>query len=275
MRHGEPLEGEKTVQVVQRIARVLGAFGEQTSLGITELAHATGLPKSTTHRLVNALVNEGLLLQQPHSHKYSLSLRIAALSASILSSHLVRKVARPKLLELHELVHETIQLAVLEGPHAVIIDSQEPYFSIRTSTTPGLHLPAYAVAIGKVLLAYQEDMGLSRLAHLLPLQAYTAHTITSLDLLMEELQQIRLLGYAISEGELEEKIEGIAAPVFSTGGIIVAALSISGPDERCHERRTELMEAVLKTARQISHLLQAQIFEQETGFQNENGKDTD
>lgn len=53
MRHGEPLDGEKTVQIVHRIARVLHAFAQhgQGSLGITDLANATGLPKSTTHRL--------------------------------------------------------------------------------------------------------------------------------------------------------------------------------------------------------------------------------
>src|SRR5690242_5154124 len=77
MRHGEPLDGEKTVQIVHRIARVLHAFAQhgQGPLGITDLAHATGLPKSTTHRLVTALVNEHLLIQDEDSHKYALSLR--------------------------------------------------------------------------------------------------------------------------------------------------------------------------------------------------------
>ena len=69
MRHGEPLTGEKTVQIVHRIACVLRAFGSQGLLGITDLAQATGLPKSTTHRLVTALVNEGLLVQDEDSQK--------------------------------------------------------------------------------------------------------------------------------------------------------------------------------------------------------------
>ncbi|TMC96147.1 MAG: hypothetical protein E6J22_02135, partial [Chloroflexi bacterium] len=49
MRHGETLEGENTVQIVHRIAAVLRAFGNKGLLGITDLANATGLPKSTTH----------------------------------------------------------------------------------------------------------------------------------------------------------------------------------------------------------------------------------
>src|SRR6266702_7796984 len=90
MRHGEPLAGETTVQIVHRIASVLRAFGNQGLLGITDLANVTGLPKSTTHRLVTALVNEGLLVQDEDSHKYALSLRVTALGASILNSHVVQ-----------------------------------------------------------------------------------------------------------------------------------------------------------------------------------------
>src|SRR5207245_4312287 len=87
--------GEKTVQIVHQIAAVLRAFGNRGLLGITDLANATGLPKSTTHRLVTALVNEGLLVQDEDNHKYALSLRVTALGASILSSNVVRKSARP------------------------------------------------------------------------------------------------------------------------------------------------------------------------------------
>ena len=59
MRHGEPLEGEKNVQIVHRIATVLRALGKQGLLGITDLASATGLPKSTTHRLERGITCAG------------------------------------------------------------------------------------------------------------------------------------------------------------------------------------------------------------------------
>ena len=131
MRHGEPLEGEKNVQIVHRIATVLRAFGDQGLLGITDLAQVTGLPKSTTHRLVNALVNEGLLVQDEDSHKYALSLRVTALGACILSSHTVRKAARPILMELRDQPRESVHLAVLEGMESVIFESEDCYFFVR------------------------------------------------------------------------------------------------------------------------------------------------
>lgn len=255
MRHGEPLEGEKTVQIVHRIARVLRAFGNQGLLGITDLASATGLPKSTTHRLVTALVDEGLLVQDEDSHKYALSLRVTALGASILSSHAVRKVARPILMELRDQTRESVHLAVLEGMEAVIIDTEDSYFFVRAVNVPGQHLPAHAVSTGKVLLAYQWEVRLREILNHTTLARYTDNTITDPRLLFEELRNVRARGYAISQGELEEGIDAVAAPIFDHLGTVVASVSIGGPSERCRPKQAELITAVTRAGQQISQAL--------------------
>ena len=255
MRHGEPLDGEKTVQIVQRIARVLGAFGNRGLLGITDLANVTGLPKSTTHRLVTALVNEGLLVQDEDSHKYALSLRVTALGASILGSHTVRKSGRPMLMELRDQTRESVHLAVLEGMEAVIIDTEDSYFVVRAVNVPGQHLPAHAVSTGKVLLAYQWETRLREIINHAELEAYTERTITDPHLLLEELRRVRALGYAISCGELEEGIDAVAAPIFDHMGTVVAAVSIGGPSERCRPKQAEHIAAVTRTGQQITQAL--------------------
>ncbi|HEY3991372.1 MAG TPA: IclR family transcriptional regulator [Ktedonobacteraceae bacterium] len=257
MRHGEPSVGEKTVQIVQRIARVLHAFGQhgQGPLGITDLANATGLPKSTIHRLVTALVNEGLLIQDEDSHKYALSLRITALGASILGSHVVRKAARPILMELRDQTRESVHLAVLEGMEAVIIDTEDSYFFVRTVNVPGQYLPAHAVSTGKALLAYQWEPRLREVIAHTTFARYTAQTITDPHLLLEELLKVRSQGYAISTSELEESIEAVAAPIFDHMNNVVAAVSVSGPSERCQPKRKELIAAVTHAGQRISQAL--------------------
>lgn len=255
MRHGEPQEGEKTVQIVHRIASVLRAFGKQGLLGITDLAGATGLPKSTTHRLVTALVNEGLLVQDEDSHKYALSLHVTALGASILNSHTVRKTARPILMELRDQTHESVHLAVLEGLEAVIIDTEDSYFFVRAVNVPGQHLPAHAVSTGKVLLAYQWEMRLREILAHTTLTRYTDSTITDPRLLLEELRTVRQHGYAISQSELEEGIDAVAAPIFDHLGSVVAAVSIGGPSERCRPKQGELILAITRAGQQISQTL--------------------
>jgi IclR family KDG regulon transcriptional repressor len=255
MRHGEPQEGEKTVQIVHRIASVLRAFGKQGLLGITDLSSMTGLPKSTTHRLVTALVNEGLLVQDEDSHKYALSLHVTALGASILNSHTVRKTARPILMELRDQTHESVHLAVLEGLEAVIIDTEDSYFFVRAVNVPGQHLPAHAVSTGKVLLAYQWETRLREILAHTTLTRYTDSTITDPRLLLEELRMVRQRGYAISQSELEEGIDAVAAPIFDHPGTVVAAVSIGGPSERCRPKQGELIVAVTRAGQQISQTL--------------------
>src|SRR5437588_12654506 len=213
--------GEKTVQIVHRIACVLRAFGNQGLLGITDLANTTGLPKSTTHRLVTALVNEGLLVQDEDSHKYALSLRVTALGASILNSHSVRKCARPMLMELRDQTHESVHLAVLEGMEAVIIDTEDSYYVVRAVNVPGQHLPAHAVSTGKVMLAYQWEVRLREILNHTTLTRYTDRTITDSRLLLEELRHVRSLVYALSCGELKERIDAVAAPIFDHPGTVV------------------------------------------------------
>ncbi len=257
MRHGEILEGEgeKTVQIVHRIGCVLRAFENRGLLGVTEIASTTGLPKSTIHRLVTALVSEGLLMQDEDSHKYALSLRLTAFSANILSSHVVRKSARPLLMELRDQTHESVHLAVLEGMEVVIIDTEDSYFVVRAVNVPGQHLPAHAVSTGKVLLAYQWDVRLREILAHTTLTRYTESTITEPHLLLEELRHVRSQGYAISCGELEDGIDAVAAPIFDHLGTIVASVSIGGPSERCHPKQRELIMAVARTGQQITQAL--------------------
>ncbi|HVB72352.1 MAG TPA: IclR family transcriptional regulator [Ktedonobacteraceae bacterium] len=255
MRHGVPVEGEATVQIVHRVASVLRAFGDQRLLGITDLSSVTGLPKSTTHRLVTALVNEGLLVQDEDSHKYSLSLRVTALGASILNSHTVRKSARPILMELRDQTRESVHLAVLEGMEAVIIDTEDSYFFVRAVNVPGQHLPAHAISTGKVLLAYQWETRLREILNQITLTRYTSSTITDPRLLLEELRVVRQHGYAISRSELEDGIDAVAAPIFDHLGAIVAAVSIGGPSERCGPKQAEFITAVTRAGQQISQTL--------------------
>jgi IclR family KDG regulon transcriptional repressor len=252
MRHGE---GNGTVQTVRRVASVFSAFQSRGLLRITELAALTGLPKSTVHRIVNALVAEGLLVQDEDSHKYQLSLRVAELGAGLLSTNSVRRAARPILLELRDQTHESVHLAVLEHLDAVIIDTVDSYYFVREVNVPGQHLPAHAVSTGKVLLAYQWEGRLRDLLSQASLKRFTEQTITDARRLLDELRDVRARGYAISCAELEGGVEAVAAPIFDQSGMITAAVSVGGPSERCHPRQAEFVRAVCEAGQRVTQAM--------------------
>jgi IclR family KDG regulon transcriptional repressor len=254
MRHGASTQNS-TVQTVHRVAAVLSAFQGCGLLRLTELSELTGLPKSTLHRILGALMDEGLVVQDEDSHKYQLSFRVAALSAGMLSSNMVRRVARPILLELRDQTHESVHLAVLEHLDVVIIDTEDSYYFVREVNIPGQRLPAHAVSTGKVLLAYQWEGHVRELLRQKTLKQYTEQTITDQRQLFEELRQVRARGYAISCGELEQGVEAVAAPIFNEMNSIVAAVSVGGPGERCHPRQEEIVRAVCEAGQRISEAM--------------------
>ncbi len=148
------------------------------------------------------------------------------------------------LMEVRDATHESVHLAALEGIEAVIIDTEDSYFTVSMVNVPGQHLPAHAVSTGKALLAYQWEVRLREMISHTALTRYTERTITDPRLLLEELRRVRSAGYAISCGELEDGIDAVAAPVFDHLGTVVAAVSIGGPSERCRPKQNEMINAV-------------------------------
>jgi DNA-binding IclR family transcriptional regulator len=103
----------------------------------------------------------------------------------------------------------------------------------------GREMPAHTVSGGKVMLAYLPDGRVDQiLAH--ELKSATPQTITSPAELRQELGWIRARGYGMAEGELEEGLSAVAAPIWNHEGQVVAIISISGPSFRLPRRCSHL-----------------------------------
>lgn len=253
MRHGS--QPSYPAQTVRRVAQLLKAFEGRSTVGISELTVRTGLPRSSIHRIVSALVSEGLVVQDEDSRKYSLSLGVVELGASILRSNVIRRVSRPILMELRDETGESVHLGVLDHSHVVIIDTEDSYYFVREVNVPGQRLPCHAVSTGKVLLAYLPMARLQALLRLGPLQRFTENTITESDALEEELRQVRARGYAASCSELEQGVDAFAAAVFDSMGTAVAAISVGGPSVRISPKRDHLVQAVCRATNRSTSAL--------------------
>jgi len=123
-----------------------------------------------------------------------------------------------------------VHLSVLDGDEVVYvhkIDSPEP---VRAYSEIGGRAPAWCVATGKAILAWQPESHLHALAQ--RLQRYTPRTITDPAEFQREMERVRTNGYAVNRGEWRETVWGIAAPVRNGDGGVVAGIGISGPSTR-------------------------------------------
>ncbi len=224
---------EGTLSSVQHAARLLAAFTSlDRELGVTELARRLGLPKSSVHRLLVALVREGLMERGVGHGRYRLGLRLYELGSMAPTRTDLHLVTVGPIDDLRARTGEAVQVAVLDGRDVVAIERRETPGMLRLATRLGVRHPAHATSTGKVLLAYLPLAERTALLAGVELVALTPHTITDRARLEEELAKVRSRGWAESSHEHEIGLASVAAPVRDGRGRVVAAVGIAGPASR-------------------------------------------
>jgi DNA-binding IclR family transcriptional regulator len=236
------------IQVVSRVADVLRALARSPEgLGLSELALAVGMPKSTVHRLVAALELEEFV-SPARAGKIQLGRGIARLGAATRDG--VRDQIRPFLLRLHQQLEETVDLSVIEGSAARFIDHIPAPHRLRAVSAIGALFPLHCTANGKALLAAMpEEQASAVLPTRLP--ALTPKTITSRRELWAQLAQIREDGVAHDREEHTLGICAVGAVVCDPYGP-VAAISVPVPTQRFIGNEAELARVLLETCRACS-----------------------
>ena len=119
----------------------------------------------------------------------------------------------------------------------------------------GARLPAHCSGVGKVLLAHQEWSTVTALVEGQGFLAFTPNTITDLDKLADELEQVRQRGYAYDHEEVALGLCCVAAPIRDIDGKVIAAISLSVPAYRFYPQQDNYTSIILKTATRISEKL--------------------
>ncbi len=240
----QPMGGASGVQSLNRAFAVLERLADaEGTLGVSELAAATGLPLPTIHRLLRSLTAGGYVRQEP-SRRYALGARLIRLGDA--ASRSVGAWAQPQLRRLVAEVGETTNMAMLEGDAAVYVAQAPSAHSMRMFTEVGRRVMAHCTGVGKVLLSRLDDAAVLRLVRRTGLPAMTDHTITTPERLLAELARVRAEGYAIDDGEQEVGVRCLAVPVEGGPGSI--AVSVSGPSGRLTEDRIPQLVPVLHRA---------------------------
>jgi IclR family transcriptional regulator, acetate operon repressor len=217
-----------TYQSADRVLALLKTFDDtRVELGVAEIARALDVHKSTASRLAAALERAGFLARA--GQRYRLGVEVIRLGTVALRSFDLVATMQPGMEKVSQRTGETVNLAVPDGADVLnVAEVPSTYILSCSGGWIGRRTRPHAVANGKVLLAY------GALPLPLPdsLERYTPQTITTLDELAAELDQVRRDGYATAVAELEEGLVAVAAPVFGPAGACVAALSVSGPEFR-------------------------------------------
>lgn len=208
--------------VVEKAFAVLEAWDHRgESLGASELARRTGLPKSTSHRLLGILEAAGVV--ERLSGSYRLGERLRGISGMVAAGFPdLREVGLPFMQDLYELTHETVHLGALDGVDVHCVEKIYGHRRSPLASRVGGVLPAHTTALGKVLLAFSTVNVQRSVLTFLPEPL----------VLSAELRRVRRGGFAFDRGETHPDVNCVAAPVLNREGRAVAAISVSGPAAR-------------------------------------------
>lgn len=223
------MSGAAPVQSVERALGLLELLARGGGrLGVSELAQRSGLPLGTVHRLLATLAAAGYVRQEG-DRRYALGTALLPLGDA--ATRLLSGGAQPFLVRLVEASGETANLAVLEDDRVLYLAQAPGRHRVRMFTEVGRRVLPHTTAVGKVLLAWQEEAQVGRVLTRLGLPARTPRSITTPQAFLAELARVRRDGWAVDDEEEEEGVRCLAVPV-GAGPAAVAAVSVSGPASR-------------------------------------------
>lgn len=245
------------IESIKRAIQILNSFTiKEKELGVTELSRRLNLHKSTIHRILITLEDEGFIVKNQITQKYYLGIKLFELGHIVQNQMEIRTYALPIMKELAQETEESIDLNIISDDKRVSIEKIESPHDIRRIIQLGKSLPLYCGSSGKALLAFLPDEEIDRFIKKEKLVKLGPNTITDPKKLKEHLKEIKGKGYAIS---FEERVLGsasIAAPILDYSGKVIASLSVSGPISRFNEKKIPpFISLVKEAADRISSLL--------------------
>jgi DNA-binding IclR family transcriptional regulator len=212
--------------LMSRFAAILDTFRFGDRHSMVEIARMTGLPVSTTHRLVTDMAAWQILHRMPDG-EYRIGLAVQMVKADTTYLPTLHELAPQVLTDLANATHRRARLGVLMDDR-VSYAERRPGADPASAFCPSATLPAHATALGKALVAFAPAGVATSVSR--RMTAYTSRTLTSPDRLLAVLTSVRLTQLAIACGELVAGDLTVATPVFGGDGKVVAALELQVHD---------------------------------------------
>jgi DNA-binding IclR family transcriptional regulator len=239
------------IGVLDRTMEILNAV-EEGARSFTDVVDATGLPRSTAHRLLQSMEQHGLVTYVG-SQGYRLGTRLLSLSATATRELPLRDLVQPILERLARSTGESAQLYVRSNQRRLCAAAAQSDSELRAIVEVGSELPLTAGSAAKVFLAFGPPVLTEEL--IASATAITPKTPTG-ERLERQVVAARRQGWASSAGEREPGVGSVSAPVFGPLGALIAVVSLSGPERRIGRISAKrYVPAVLDAAREIERAL--------------------
>jgi len=247
------LASEDSTSSLQRAMRLLQAIGEAGPSRVSDLARALGYTQATTHRLLQQLVEGGLVNQSVQDRRYALGMGLFALAARAGEQAGLRPLCRPVLMRLGAALGDSVFLLVRAGFDAMCLDRWEGPLPIRSFTGDiGGRVP---LGVGQGAMAILAHLPEAEREEVLRYNVPRLVGMGSIDgvFLRAEIARTRQLGYSATHTGVLEGMAGVGVPIFDAAGRVVAALSVGTLAARLDDDRLPVVvDLLLRESRALS-----------------------
>lgn len=221
-----PLAG--TVQSLHRGLQILDMIVQaQEPMRLAEIARMLEMDRASAFRLLQTLERNGLVAKDPLRKNYTVGGRLLQWVSMVGESGSLVATARPYLEQLVERTNESGHIGVLSRDRALLLDYIGSRGTIVVQNRVGVFEPLHCTALGKALLAFQPDSRRAVLLAQLSLERHTRSTIVNRKDLAAIIGTVRTEAVAYDNGEYDEMLYCVAAPVLGRDGTAIGAIGVS------------------------------------------------
>lgn len=222
--------GDGTVGKALEVLDLVAAFGRPVRF--TEILDKASYPKATLYRFMQTLTHQGMLAYDRNRQTYALGVRLVRLAHAAWKQSSLAPIARAHVDSLAMDVGETVHLAQLDHAQVLYVDKRNPANAIEMYSSAGKVGPAYCTGVGKAMLAHVPEAELGPILAQQSFHQFMPNTLVNADALRAELAEIRKRGYAFDREEHEPGIICVSAPIVTSEGSLLGALSVTSSTAR-------------------------------------------
>lgn len=239
----------QNIEVIKKAVSLLSYMSRKSgTAGVSELARAFSMPKTTVHRILSTLRDDNVVIKTDDG-SYKIGPTVLLWSSGYKFSTGLITIARPWLEKLREESQETIHLSVFEHGKAQYAERLDtPQAVVLRWSQLGMPLPLYCTAAGRAILTALPEHELDTYLAQTKLERRTINTVIQPSELKKMLARFRIQGYAEEIEENEESIRCVGAAIKNGHGYPVAAISLTAPSFRFTDKDAARMGVLIASA---------------------------
>jgi DNA-binding IclR family transcriptional regulator len=248
----------KIMQIVDRISDLLDILAqEKDGCSVSEISERMKLSPSSVHRMLSSLREKNYVVQNTITKKYKIGLKILTLAVKLLNHYDVRAISKKYMNELSSKYDNLVFLSAYQNGLVVCIDTVEMASNMKFYVNIGSKMPLNGAAAAQSIIAFDSDEFKKEIFSKQKYKKYTNSTIDTEEKLKERFNEVIRDGYAICDGELEDGVCAMSAPIRDYTNSVVASLSMTGirtVDSISRNKINDLIKTALKISNELGYL---------------------